>query len=188
MLHPRASSPPSAKNSAWTVRTEAIARKAAWGPRRAARIMPPPRWPLDPVPGIEKLIIGAANTNAAATPMRGAVRSSIRFPTLREHHPTAAVVPAQKVPPTAGESRASDMCMAFLRTILIHGCHYFTIGGTAGRKKGGPFRRSGQRRSLRRRGKGAVLDSPCADQPVGDPFQIRRLAAQHQDFETMMGV
>ena len=52
MLQPRASSPPSAKNRACTVSTEAMVRKAACGPKRIARIMPPPRWPLDPVPGM----------------------------------------------------------------------------------------------------------------------------------------
>ena len=77
MLQPRASSPPSAKKSAWTVRTEAITRKAACGPRRTARIIPPPRCPLDPVPGIVKLIICAAKMKAPRTPIRGIVRSSI---------------------------------------------------------------------------------------------------------------
>ena len=76
MLHPSASSPPSAKKSAWTVNTEAMTRKAACGPRRTARIIPPPRCPLDPVPGIVKLIIWEAKMKAPSTPISGIFRSS----------------------------------------------------------------------------------------------------------------
>ena len=76
MLHPSASSPPSAKKSAWTVSTEAMTRKAACGPRRIARIIPPPRCPLDPVPGIVKLIIWEAKMKAPSTPISGIFRSS----------------------------------------------------------------------------------------------------------------
>jgi len=78
MLQPRASRPPSAKKRAWTVNTEAMTRKAACGPRRTARIIPPPRCPLEPVPGIVKLIIWEAKMKAPRTPMRGIFRSSSR--------------------------------------------------------------------------------------------------------------
>ena len=111
MLQPRASSPPSAKKSAWTVRTEAITRKAACGPRRMARIIPPPRCPLDPVPGIVKLIIWLAKMKAPRTPIRGIVRSSICRFSRFEANPVTAAVPAHNVVPTAGESRASAICI-----------------------------------------------------------------------------
>jgi hypothetical protein len=50
-----------------------MVRKAAWGPRSIARIIPPPRWPLEPVVGMVKLIICAAKMKAPRTPMRGTV-------------------------------------------------------------------------------------------------------------------
>ena len=83
MLAPRASSPPSAKNSAWTARIEAITRKAASGPNRMASISAPPRWPLEPVPGMAKLSICAAKTKAPATPISGILLSSRSLRTLR---------------------------------------------------------------------------------------------------------
>ena len=82
MLQPNASSPPSAKKKAWTVRTEAITRNAAYGPRSAVRINPPPRCPLDPVPGIEKLIIWEAKMNAPSMPIMGTKLSRTDFLTL----------------------------------------------------------------------------------------------------------
>ena len=48
-----------------------MARKPACGPSVAASISPPARCPLEPVPGIVKLIIWAANTNAPITPISG---------------------------------------------------------------------------------------------------------------------
>jgi hypothetical protein len=45
MLQPRASSPPSAKKSACTVRMEAMASRGALGSRRTDSRRPPPRWP-----------------------------------------------------------------------------------------------------------------------------------------------
>jgi len=56
-LAPRARSPPSAKKSACTKSTEARTRKPALGPSSTARRRPPPRWPDEPVPGIEKFTI-----------------------------------------------------------------------------------------------------------------------------------
>jgi hypothetical protein len=111
MLQPRASSPPSAKKDACTVNTEAMTRKAACGPRRIARIIPPPRWPLDPVPGIVKLIIWDAKMNAPTTPIRGIFRSSRLSRSFREACPIVPIVPAQRVAPTAGDSNASAMCI-----------------------------------------------------------------------------
>ena len=113
ILQPSASRPPSAKKSAWTVRTEAMTRKAAWGPRRMARIIPPPRCPLEPVPGIVKLIICAAKMKAPSTPIRGIVLSSIRSFSFFDAYPPAATDPAHSVVPTAGESKASAMCIVF---------------------------------------------------------------------------
>ena len=112
MLQPSASNPPSAKKSACTISTEATTRNAACGPRRIASSRPPPRWPLDPVPGILKLIICAANRNAPSTPISGTRRSSPSRRTWREHQATVAAVTTPIVPPTAGESSASAMCIA----------------------------------------------------------------------------
>ena len=104
MLHPSASSPPSAKKSAWTVRTEAMTRKAACGPRRMARIIPPPRCPLDPVPGIVKLIICEAKMKAPSTPIRGIVRSSSCSFSFFDAYPIAPIVPAHNAPPRRGKA------------------------------------------------------------------------------------
>jgi hypothetical protein len=111
MLQPRASKPPSAKKNACTVNTEAMTRNAAYGPRRIVRISPPPRCPLDPVPGIEKLIICAAKMKAPSTPIMG-TRSSRRVCfTLLAHKAISPPDTAHNAPPTAGETKASAMCM-----------------------------------------------------------------------------
>ena len=83
MLHPRASRPPSPKKRACTAGTETMTGNAAEGPIRIARRSPPPRCPLDPVPGMAKLTIWAAKTNAPSTPMRGTRRSSGSFLSAR---------------------------------------------------------------------------------------------------------
>jgi len=44
---------------------------AAHGPSMIASSIPPPRCPLEPVPGIGKFTIWAANTNAPITPIIG---------------------------------------------------------------------------------------------------------------------
>ena len=69
MLQPNAISPPSANARHWMTNTEANVRNAAHGPNREASSTPPTMWPLDPVPGIEKFTICAANTNAPITPI-----------------------------------------------------------------------------------------------------------------------
>jgi len=51
MLHPGASSPPSAKKSACTTRTAGDGEEGGMGPSRSSAGALPPRWPLDPVPG-----------------------------------------------------------------------------------------------------------------------------------------
>ncbi len=81
--------------------------------------MPPTIWPLEPVPGIEKLIIWAAKTKAPITPMSGTMRSfcadgssSFRFCfTLKIAVPSRASDTAPATAKTGGETRASDMCM-----------------------------------------------------------------------------
>ncbi len=115
MLQPSASRPPSAKNSACTMSTEAMTRKAACGPSRIASSKPPPRWPLDPVPGMAKLIICAANRKAPSTPINGTRRSSASWLSRREQYATVTAVAAHIVPPTAGDRSASAMCIEALR-------------------------------------------------------------------------
>ena len=75
ILAPKAMNPPSAKARHWITSTEASVISAAHGPSMADSRMPPTKWPLDPVPGIEKLIIWAAKTNAPMTPISGTMRS-----------------------------------------------------------------------------------------------------------------
>ena len=55
----------------WISRTPIIVRNPACGPSRAESSIPPQRCPEDPVPGMVKLIICAAKTNAPITPMTG---------------------------------------------------------------------------------------------------------------------
>jgi hypothetical protein len=111
MLQPSARSPPSAKKNACTVSTDAITIKAAYGPMSMASIIPPPKCPLEPVPGIVKLIICAAKMKAPRTPMRGIIFSSISSLSFFAQNPRVPNVPAQKVAPTAGESNASAICI-----------------------------------------------------------------------------
>ena len=49
---PKANIPPSAKNRHWIAKMTTMERKPAWGPSSAVSIMPPHRWPEEPVPGM----------------------------------------------------------------------------------------------------------------------------------------
>ena len=112
MLQPRASSPPSAKNRHWITSTAASASSAGPPPSRADSRMPPPMCPLDPVPGMVKLIIWAANTKAPPTAIMGSfwLVSWLRC-TRAALTASAPALTAHMVSPTAGESKASDICM-----------------------------------------------------------------------------
>ena len=76
-LTPSTTSPPSWKSSACKPTTAVITRIAAHGPRMIAASAPPIRCP-DVPPATGKLIICAANMNAAITPIIGTMRS-LRF-------------------------------------------------------------------------------------------------------------
>jgi hypothetical protein len=67
--------------------------------------------PLEPVPGIVKLIIMAAKINAPITPISGIVLLSILSFNFLDEYPMVATEPAHIVTPTAGESKASAICM-----------------------------------------------------------------------------
>lgn len=54
-------------------------QKAPQGPTTAARSMPPHRWPEEPVPGMAKFSIWAANTKAPSTPISGTRAGSSLF-------------------------------------------------------------------------------------------------------------
>lgn len=111
-LQPRASRPPSAKNRHWMTSTDASVSSAGAPPSMAASRMPPPMWPEEPVPGMVKLIIWAANANAPVTAMTGIFRSPRpSLPTRTAETASAAALTAYIAPPTAGETRASAMCM-----------------------------------------------------------------------------
>jgi hypothetical protein len=73
--------------------------------------MPPAMCPLEPVPGMVKLIIIAAKINAPMTPIRGIVLLSIFSFSFLDEYPNVAIEPAHIVAPTDGESKASAMCM-----------------------------------------------------------------------------
>ena len=70
--------------------------------------------PLDPVPGIAKFIICAANTNAPIMPISGMRDGSKSFLILRALYATSPALTASIAPPTAGETKASAMCMIIL--------------------------------------------------------------------------
>src|SRR5512138_750817 len=75
---------------------------------------PPPRCPDEPGPGMEKLIIWAANTKAPSTPIRAGLPDSGASRSRRTEYAMSPAVAAQPAAPTAGEIRASDMCMRHL--------------------------------------------------------------------------
>jgi len=70
MFAPRAETPPSANIRHWTISTAEMTTTAALGPSSTAARTAPIRCPEVP-PATGKLIIWAANTNAAARPEQG---------------------------------------------------------------------------------------------------------------------
>ena len=120
ILAPKAMNPPSAKARHWITSTEASVISAAHGPSMADSRMPPTKWPLDPVPGIEKLIIWAAKTNAPMTLISGTMRSLSPSASRRSFFacftfqaatPNRASDTAPVATNTGGDTRASDMCI-----------------------------------------------------------------------------
>src|SRR4030042_1320575 len=86
-----------------------------------ARIMPPPRGPLEPVAGIVKLIIWAAKINAPRTPIIGTLCSSrffLSFLALKAVRPAAA---GPKGPPPAGGNHAPGRGLGGISSWF---CHY----------------------------------------------------------------
>ena len=119
MLHPSARIPPSANMNACIASTQESAMNAPWLPSTAANSIPPPMWPLEPVPGIAKFIICAAKTNAPITPMSG-TRAGSKFSfSLRALFQSSPALAAIMTPPTAGETSASAMCICFSFLWLI---------------------------------------------------------------------
>ncbi len=88
-----------------------MVRKPAQGPRSAESSIAPQRCPLEPVPGMVKLIIWAAKTKAPITPMRGIFLVSFSSRTFLMEKPATAVEQAYMVPATAGETKASAICI-----------------------------------------------------------------------------
>ena len=76
-----------------------------------ARMRPPPRCPLDPVPGMVKFSIWQAKMKAPSTPMSGTSRASFSCLILRAQSTVIAAVAAHMVQPTAGETKPSAICM-----------------------------------------------------------------------------
>ncbi|OQB71872.1 MAG: hypothetical protein BWX92_03729 [Deltaproteobacteria bacterium ADurb.Bin135] len=70
--------------------------------------------PLEPVPGMLKFIICAANTNAPRTPMSGVFELSFSSAIFLAEYPIKAPLAIQKAPPTTGEINASAMCIVIL--------------------------------------------------------------------------
>ena len=60
-------------------------------------------WPLEPVPGIAKLIIWAAKINAAKTPISGTLRSSASRANLPDPWAIKPDETSHIAPPTAGD-------------------------------------------------------------------------------------
>ena len=111
MLQPSARSPPSANSRHCISSTPIIARNPAYGPSSAESSIPPHRCPEEPVPGIVKLIICAANTNAPITPITGIFFASFSRRTLCTEYPPAAAEQAYIVAATAGATNASAICI-----------------------------------------------------------------------------
>ena len=88
--------------------------KAAQGPSTALSRMPPITCPLEPVPGIEKLIICAANTKAPITPMSGMMSSRRMFFTFEAATAMRVAATAPAPAAMAGDTSASAMCMVVL--------------------------------------------------------------------------
>ena len=112
--------PPSAKTRHWITSTEASVSNAAHGPSIAESRIPPTRWPLEPVPGIEKFIIWAAKTKAPITPISGTMCSSRASGSRRSFRgcltfqiavPSRTSDTAPVTANTGGETSASDMCI-----------------------------------------------------------------------------
>ena len=80
--------------------------------------MPPPMCPLEPVPGMVKLIIWAANTKAPPTAIMGSFwRVSWLRCTRAALTASAAALTAHMVSPTVGDNNASDICMGLILLI-----------------------------------------------------------------------
>ena len=92
----------------------AMTRNPAYGPRRTAKLRPPPRWPLEPVPGMVKFSIWQAKMKAPSTPMSGTSRISFSCLTLRAQSVVIAAEAAHMVQPTAGEMKPSAICMMLM--------------------------------------------------------------------------
>jgi hypothetical protein len=63
---------------------------------------------------MEKLIIWVEKMNALSTPIRGMIPSFISIRTFREQWAITAAEATHRLPPTAGESKASAICMGEL--------------------------------------------------------------------------
>ena len=113
MLHPSARRPPSANSRHWISSTPIIVKNAAYGPSNAVSIIPPQRWPLEPVPGMVKLIICAAKTNAPITPITGIFFGSLSRRTFFTEKPAAPPEQTYIVAATAGATSASAICIMF---------------------------------------------------------------------------
>ena len=127
MLHPSAKSPPSANSRHWISSTPIIVKNAAYGPSSAVSSMPPQRWPLDPVPGMVKLIICAAKTNAPMTPITGIFFGSLSRRTFFTENPAAPPEQTYIVAATAGATSASAICIIFFLLLGFRFCLFYLI-------------------------------------------------------------
>ncbi len=73
--------------------------------------MPPIMCPLDPVPGILKLIIWAANTKAPITPIIGMMSVRLLCATFRVATTSSDTAATPAIMATGGDTRASAMCI-----------------------------------------------------------------------------
>ena len=110
MFAPSAVMPPSANIRHCTISTDAMTITETLGPSSAATSTPPTRWPEVP-PATGKLIICAANTNAAASPSSGTRCGGRCWRACRSATPTPAA-PNTPVATAVFTSRnPSGMCM-----------------------------------------------------------------------------
>ena len=93
---------------------QAIDMNPLHGPSIAERKIAPDTCPLEPVPGIEKFSICAANTKAPMTPASAIFRGSKMLFARAAQYAKDTPDTATMDKPTAGDIKASAMCIFYL--------------------------------------------------------------------------
>lgn len=100
--------------------TDVSVMKPAHGPSMADSNTPPTMCPLEPVPGIEKLIICAAKMKAPITPIKGTMFSWGLFLTFFAAMTKSVPETITAAPATTGEVKASAMCIFVQFKVIVY--------------------------------------------------------------------